>query len=107
MPDDTVAPMGYPADALLTSLQPNLVQSLPQYSNLSLESSIESLPANAIKNGAFRGKHLEIDLDSGTILSSDGITNRVLISQGVMKVSKKGYEVTTATIDQLLFNGDQ
>ena len=77
-----------------------------EITNLDAEQQFESLPGGSV-TGLIQGRNLTIDLDNGIIRSRDSQNVRVYIRDGIIKVSREGYDADTTSSGNLILDGDQ
>lgn len=76
-----------------------------EITNLDVEQQFESLPAGIV-TGKLVGRNLIINLDTGEIISRDSQNVRVYIKDGIIKVSRQGYDADTTPSTNLILDGD-
>ena len=76
-----------------------------EITNLDAEQQFESFPAAAV-TGLLKGRNLTIDLDNGEIKSNDSQNVRVYVKDGIIKVSRQGYDADTTSSTNLILDGD-
>lgn len=85
-------------------LERPIAKSSGNVSSLDFESNIESVPASLLSGGKIIAGNLTIDLDNGTITSSDNSNIRLYINSGVFKVSKVGFNADITGEENLIYS---